>query len=611
MKKKNFMCIALSALIVSLCACGNAQPASTSATESTAAETTAVTTTAAEKTTTTTTTTAAETEAAEAPALFEALNGTYDELFTVICAPEHDQIWLDKCTALVGEENAEGAAQMLKSACTGTLWGEEAVKAYSDGNKDVQFDCYFINGISKFTFDGNKISGTDANGSKVFEHTYTDAGEFSIGGIMNGELYETSDSDAGEFRYFLMMPDTPAETYHIEFRYGNDKEALAQYSEGKYAYWLASGILENCDDTMIDNVIGLFCEENLGGKTQAVEFAGGTGTTEDPYIIETAEQLAGISANFAASYRLDADIDLKDVQWQPIGAFTPMGTEGEEAETPNSDYAFTGIFNGNGHKISNLKIDAPSGFTVGLFGCVSNAKIYDLTVENADINGAMMTGAVVGYAFASEITNVTLSGNNTVRGNSMDYNGTPAKADMVGGIVGAGMDSVIRDCTASADIIIPDGGSNAGIVGGGLEVTNVIGCKASGAITAGDNCMGLGGVAGCGFGSETISGNTAEDVTITSGANAYLVGGVIGYAGGYEDAKYGVTVTAITDCTSKNTKLDLGDGAKAVGGIIGGGFYSEIAAAYGAPYDSPAVFTISGSTNGTDYNGNSVDDIGA
>ena len=95
----------------------------------------------------TTTTTAAETEAAEAPALFEALNGKYDELFTVICAPEHDQIWLDKCTALVGEENAEGAAQMLKSACTGTLWGEEAVKAYSDENKDVQFDCYFINGI--------------------------------------------------------------------------------------------------------------------------------------------------------------------------------------------------------------------------------------------------------------------------------------------------------------------------------------------------------------------------------------------------------------------------------------------------------------------------------
>ena len=346
---------------------------------------------------------------------------------------------------------------------------------------------------------------------------------------------------------------------------------------------------------MIDNVISLFCEENLGGKTQAVEFAGGTGTPEDPYIIETAEQLAGISSDFAASYRLDADIDLKDVQWQPIGAFMPMGTEGDEAETPNSDYAFTGIFNGNGHKISNLKIDAPSGFTVGLFGCVSNSKISDLTVENADINGALMTGAVVGYSFASEITNVTLSGNNTVRGNSMDYNGTPTNADMVGGIVGAGMDSVIRDCTASADIIIPDGGSNAGI----------------GTITAGDNCMGLGGVAGCGFGSETISGNTAEDVTITAGANAYLVGGVIGYAGGYEDAQYGVTVTEIKDCTSKNTELTLGDGAKAVGGIIGGGFYSEIAAAYGAPYDSPAVFTISGSTNGTDYNGNSVDDIGA
>ena len=488
---------------------------------------------------------------------------------------------------------------MLKAACTGTLYGDEAVTAYSDGTTDVQFDCFFINGISKFTFDGSKISGTDADGNKVFEHTYTDAGEFSISGMMDGELYETADSDAGEFRYFLMMPDTPAETYHIEFRYGSDKDALAQYSEGKYAYWLAAGILEDRDDAMIENVIALFCEENLAGQGAAVEFAAGTGTPEDPYIIETAEQLAGIAANYGACYKLDADIDLAGVQWQPIGAFMPIGTEGEEAETPNSDYAFSGIFNGNGHKVSNLKVDAPSSYTVGLFGCTANAKIFDLTVENADINGALMTGAVVGYAYMSEITDVTLSGKNTVRGNSMDYMGQAANADMVGGIVGAGMNSVIRNCTAAADIIIPDGGTNAGIVGGGLEVTDVIGCKASGTITAGDNCMGLGGVAGCGFGSEEIADNTAADVTITAGANAYLVGGVIGYAGGYEDEQYGVTVTAITGCKSENTRIIAGNGAKAVGGIIGGGFYSEEAAALGAPYDVPAVYTIENCIDGT------------
>ena len=60
-------------------------------------------------------------------------------------------------------------------------------------------------------------------------------------------------------------PDTSAETYHIEFRYGSDAEALSQYDAGEYAYWLASGISTDCDQTMIDNCIELFCTENLAG----------------------------------------------------------------------------------------------------------------------------------------------------------------------------------------------------------------------------------------------------------------------------------------------------------------------------------------------------------
>ena len=54
-------------------------------------------------------------------ALFADLTGTYDELFTVICDPKYDQIWLDSCAAIVGAENAPMYAQMLKSACTGTI----------------------------------------------------------------------------------------------------------------------------------------------------------------------------------------------------------------------------------------------------------------------------------------------------------------------------------------------------------------------------------------------------------------------------------------------------------------------------------------------------------
>ena len=159
--------------------------------------------------------------------IFKELNGTYDELFTVICDSKYDSLWLDYCGAIVGKENASSAAEMLKNACTGTIYGAEAVKKYGDGSNGAQFDCYFINGVHQFTFDGNTISGTDADGKTVFRHEYTDAGTFSLGGMMEGKLYETADSDAGEFKYFLIMPDTPATTWHIEFRYGSSKEDLA------------------------------------------------------------------------------------------------------------------------------------------------------------------------------------------------------------------------------------------------------------------------------------------------------------------------------------------------------------------------------------------------
>ena len=206
-----------------------------------------------------------EDDAAEAAALLEAVKGTYEALFPVITAPAYDQLWLDPCVAALGEEMGPAAAEMLKAACSGTIYGQEAIDAFGDGSNGAQFDCLFINGVTQITFDGSTISGTDENGNPVFSHAYAYAGELSLAGMMEGYLYETADADAGEFRYFYMMPDTPETTYHLEFRYGSDADALAAYSEGPYAYWLAAGFPVDADEEMIQNVITLFCEENLEG----------------------------------------------------------------------------------------------------------------------------------------------------------------------------------------------------------------------------------------------------------------------------------------------------------------------------------------------------------
>lgn len=239
--------------------------------------------------------------AAEAQELLENVKGTYDELFTVTNAEEYDQIWLDRCAAVVGDEAAAETADLLKNACAGTLYGEEAVEAYGDGSEGAQFDCFFINGVSQFVFDGNTISGLDENGEEVFSHEYTFLREASLmEGMMDGYLYETEDEDAGEFKYFFLLPDTPATTYHIEFRYGSDEEALESYNEGPYAYWLAAGILADRDEQMVDDVISLFCEENLAEMEEEGAEAETAESTAGEAEADTAVSTAETSADEAA-----------------------------------------------------------------------------------------------------------------------------------------------------------------------------------------------------------------------------------------------------------------------------------------------------------------------
>ena len=634
---------------------------------------------------------AAADDGAEAAALLETVKGTYEALFPVITAPEYDDLWQDPCAAIMGQEAGPAMAQMLKDACNGTIYGQEAIDAYGDGSGGAQFDCLFIAGVDQITFDGATISGT-LEGEEVFRHEYVYVSPLTLGGMMDGYLYATEDADAGEFQYFFMMPDTPASTYHLEFRYGSDVDALTQYAEGPYAFWLAAGFPVDADDEMIENVIDLFCLENMdysahmpealaqlsdlgfvgawqadlsayGEEYAAVDlamtidenghgvttmngqqtadfeaFAADTGEKGDgeglyvaysnlegdaesaPYAfsvneagqtvltftaddgaiswvkadaeetaavieIDSAEQLAAINENLSGNYVLTADIDLAGEEWTPIGAFVPGG--GEEGEQPDLTAAFTGSFDGQGHTISNLKIDQPEAWAVGLFGCVANAEVGNFTLENATVDGMMMAADVVGYTYCSTISDVRL-----VNGKVTAHYAEMAAEGMFGGVAGAGMASLITGCDVQADVVIPDGMANAGVVGGGLEMTSVVNCTATGSVTAGDNCYGLGGISGCGFASEEFTGLTAKDVTITAGSGCFWIGGITGYAGGYPVEELGMPVTVFTDCQALGVTVTAGDGAEGIGDIVGSGFFHEELAANGAPLDQPTQFEL-------------------
>lgn len=324
-------------------------------------------------------------------------------------------------------------------------------------------------------------------------------------------------------------------------------------------------------------------------STSAVQFAGGSGTAEDPYQIQTADQLNAVRNDLKANYVLSADVDLSEyTNWEPIGKFEPLSEE--ENETPNPDVAFTGSFDGNGHKISNIKIENTEIYGCGLFGCVTgeNSGVKNLTVENANVTGGMYSGCVIGSAFSGAvIEGITLSGENKLSGTFL-----------IGGVVGASMCDLIKDCTASADVTLNgDNAQGVGIIVGGAEGSNLENCKAqNGTVTAtGKASLSIGGMAGCAHESEYVKNCSAENVKVIAPEGSYMIGGLVGHAGRFnEEGKVDASIsTLISDCTTKDVSITADESADRIGMIVGGGFYGQ---AYVQYYSEPSTFTVENCT---------------
>lgn len=132
----------------------------------------------------------------------------------------------------------------------------------------------------------------------------------------------------------------------------------------------------------------------------------GNGTEESPYLIESAQNLAFLSYMCACGFdtyemyfKLTTDIDLngsEDLPWQPIGGlmFTYIET-GCSSKSQTADNAFQGHFDGDGHRIYNIYVDAEYG---GLFGRINhrNATIENVKMVNGYIHGNSYTGGIAG-----------------------------------------------------------------------------------------------------------------------------------------------------------------------------------------------------------------------
>ena len=334
------------------------------------------------------------------------------------------------------------------------------------------------------------------------------------------------------------------------------------------------------------------CGGSGRSESSTSPFAGGQGTLEAPYRIATAEQLAKVKDYRDKSFILVSDIDLSSYgNWDPIGTFNMEIDDPEKGEVAKSSLAFVGRFDGNGHTISNLTVNRPDTFCVGLFGFVvgnaASPSIRNLTVSNADVKGACMVGSVVG-AINGRITDIKLTGVNKVEG---------YRIGAVGGMVGMGY-GAIENCTANASVTSNGKGMQGlGLICGGGKWLTVRACTAAGNVTAkGFGAFSVGGLVGC-IQESTIMENCAVKATIDASAEkSFMVGGLTGHAGNYDKSN----PTLIRNC-SADVDITVSASSKRVGGLIGGNLFVS---AFLEEHPTPSLYRITGCATSGSIKGN-------
>ena len=255
-------------------------------------------------------------------------------------------------------------------------------------------------------------------------------------------------------------------------------------------------------------LIAILCSNGLIVYAETLEFAGGMGTEEDPYLIETKEHLDNVRNHLNSNFKMIADIEFTNDDFSESGDFynksqgwIPIGTD--------YNATFNGVFNGNNHTIKGLRIaidtDPENQLSfIGLFGygngcLIENLNLIDTNIIVSADNSEIFAGSIIGRT---------------------DEFGSGA---------------AIVNCSNEGIINIYSGSCHVGGIAGGLEKGTIEHCNSSGIINA------------------SYIGYTT-------------VGGIVGYLneGDITDCNN------VTDCFNKNRKDDNVEPTCFVGGIAGG-----------------------------------------
>jgi len=155
----------------------------------------------------------------------------------------------------------------------------------------------------------------------------------------------------------------------------------------------------------------------------ATLFAGGWGTPDNPYQVATADHLNNVRLFSSRYYRQTADIDLNVPPYNSVSGWEPISL-------------FTGVYDGGGFTIFDIKVANAAIEHAGLFGRLDSATVTNLTFQRrADIailTGITNAGILAGLATNSMISRIRILGGRVMGDRST--NGSLAGATVSGSV---------------------------------------------------------------------------------------------------------------------------------------------------------------------------------
>lgn len=278
------------------------------------------------------------------------------------------------------------------------------------------------------------------------------------------------------------------------------------------------------------------CGLVFGVSAWGVEFAGGTGEPNDPYLIATATQLLGIEADpqlrlAAKHYKLIASIDLGGI----VRSDSVIGL-------------FRGSFDGNGHTIRNLRIE--TGSVQGLFTAIdTNSEVRNLGITNVYVVARFLSGGLAGENRGRILncysTGRVISGEGTAGGLVGENWGTITASYSTAAVTGGrGVGGLAGENWGRVSLGHATGEVTGDFDVGGLVGTNsgeIFSSYATGMVIG--TMWRIGGLAGRNGGTITAS---YANATVT-GDNTY-VGGLVGNNGGVVSCCYAIGQVTGEDC---------------------------------------------------------------